>query len=188
MKVSIGVSNRHVHITKEHLEILFGKNYELKKLKDLNQPGQFGSTDVVKIVGPSGEIDNVRIIGPVRSYTQIEVSATDAFKLGVKPPVRKSGDVIGSSPIKVVGPSGEIDLKEGCILADRHIHITPKQLELYGYKENDVVNIFVDGEKSVFFKNVVFKVDEESYFELHIDLDAANAAGLKNGDIVDIIY
>jgi len=187
MKVSVGVSNRHVHLKKEDLEILFGKNYELKNFRDLNQPGQFASTDKVKIVGPNGYIEDIRIIGPVRSYTQVEVSATDAFKLGVNPPVRSSGDIIDSAPIKIVGPAGELDLQDGCILADRHIHITPKQLELYGFKENDVVNIFVDGPKSLFFKNVVFKVDEQSYFELHIDLDDASASGVKNNDIVDII-
>ena len=131
MKVSIGVSNRHVHLTKEHLEILFGSGYELKKKVDINQPGQFASTDVVTIKTEKSEIDRVRVLGPIRDYTQVEISKTDSYTLGLNPPIRDSGDLKGSAPITIMGPIGRVDLEEGCIIANRHIHITPKQMEYY---------------------------------------------------------
>lgn len=187
MKVSVGVSNRHVHLTKEHLEILFGKNYELEKVKDLNQPGQFMSNSKVKIKTDKDEIDNVRIIGGLREYTQVEISKTDAYKLGLNPPIRKSGDVKASNPITLVGPNGNLYLEEGCIIADRHIHITPKQKELYGFKDINTVSILVKGEKSGIISNVHFSVSDEAYYELHLDTDDANAFLIKSNDILTII-
>lgn len=187
MKVQVGISNRHVHLTKEHLEILFGENYNLENIKDLKQPGQFASSSLVTIKTEKNEIKNVRVLGPVRDYTQVEISKTDAFKLGLNPPVRESGNVEGSEPITIVGPSGTLNLEEGCIIADRHIHITPKQKEIYGFSNKDKVNVLLGGEKGGILFNVSLKVSEQSYFELHIDLDDANAHLVNQNDIVEII-
>ncbi len=187
MKVSIGVSNRHVHLTKEHLSILFGEDYKLEKKNDLNQPGQFSSTAVVTIKTDKSEIDNVRVLGPIRNYTQVEISKTDAYKLGLNPPVRNSGDLEGSSPIKIVGPKGCVDLKSGCIIATRHIHILPSQLKMYNLEGKETVNVKLNGEKGGIITNVYLKVSDEAFFELHIDTDDANAHLVKNGDIGEII-
>ena len=187
MKVSIGVSNRHVHLKQEHLNILFGENFELKKIKDLNQPGQFMSESKLTIKTEKGSFDNVRVVGPVRDYTQVEISKTDAFKLGINPPIRAAGDVIGSSPITLIGPKGTVELEYGCIIAERHIHITPKQMEMYGLVGKDRVNVIVGGEKGGILFDVHLKVAEQSYFEMHLDTDDANAHLIKNGDIAEII-
>ena len=184
MKVSVGVSNRHVHLTKEHLEILFGKDFELKKIKDLNQPTQFMSSSKVTLKTDKSIIENVRVIGDLRSYTQIEISKTDAYKLGLNPPVRESGNLENSEEITIIGPVGEVTTN-GCIIADRHIHITPKQKEMYGL--NDTINILVPGEKGGIISNVHLKISEQSYYELHLDTDDANAFLIKDGDILDII-
>lgn len=187
MKVSIGVSNRHVHLTKEHLNILFGDNYELEKKNDINQPGQFASNSLVTIKTNKSEINNVRILGPIRDYTQVEISKTDAYKLGLNPPVRNSGDLKGSSPIIIVGPNGSIDLDEGCIIANRHIHILPSQVKMYGLEGKETVNVKLNGEKGGIITNVYLNIGDESFFELHLDTDDANAHLIKNGDIGEII-
>ena len=187
MKVSIGVSNRHVHLTKEHLEILFGECYELEKKSDLTQPGMFASNSLVAIKTEKDIIENIRIVGPVRNYTQVEISKTDAYKLGINPPIRDSGDISGSSPITIIGPVGTLNLEEGCIIPTRHIHILPSQLKIYGFKENDKVSIKIDGQKGGTLNNVSLKVGEDSFFELHLDTDDANAHLIKNGDIGEII-
>lgn len=187
MKVQIGISNRHVHLTKEHLSILFGEGFELEKVKDLNQPHQFVSNSFVTIKTYKNSFENVRVVGPVREYTQVEISKTDAIKLGINPPVRDSGDIIGSSPITIIGPNGTVDLEYGCIIADRHIHITPKQMEMYGFNGLEKVNVLLNGEKGGIICNVRLKVAEESYFELHLDTDDANAHLVNNGDIADIL-
>ena len=187
MKVSIGVSNRHVHLTKEHLEVLFGEGYELQKKSDLTQPGMFASNSLVTIKTEKSEIENVRIVGPIRSYTQVEISKTDAYKLGINPPVRDSGDISGSSSITIIGPVGTLNLEEGCIIPTRHIHILPSQLKMYGLEGMDKVSVRVEGEKGGILNNVSLKVSEESFFELHIDTDDANAHLIKNGDIGEIV-
>ena len=187
MKVSVGVSNRHVHLTKEHLEILFGSGYELEKKNDLTQPGQYASTALVTIKTEKAEISNVRVLGPVRPYTQVEISKTDAYKLGLNPPVRNSGDIKGSEAITIVGPNGSIDINEGCIIAARHIHILPEQLKFYGLEGKEKVNVKLNGEKGGIITNVYLKVSEEYFFELHLDTDDANAHLIKNGDIGEII-
>ena len=187
MKVSIGVSNRHVHLTKEHLEVLFGEGYELRKKSDLTQPGQYASSSLVTIKTEKSEIENVRVLGPVRTYTQVEISKTDAYKLGLNPPIRDSGDVSGSSPITIIGPVGTLNLEEGCIIPTRHIHLLPSQLKMYELEGKDKVSVRLDGEKGGILNNVGLKVSEESFFELHIDTDDANAHLIKNGDIGEII-
>lgn len=184
MKVVLGVSNRHVHLTKEHLSILFGSDFELTKVKDLNQPHQFMSSSKVTLKTDKSIIENVRVIGDLRSYTQIEISKTDAYKLGLNPPVRTSGDLEGSEEITIIGPVGEVTTT-GCIIADRHIHITPKQKEIYNL--NDTVSVLIPGEKGGIISNVHLKISEESYYELHLDTDDANAFLIKDGEVLDII-
>lgn len=187
MKIKVGVSNRHVHLSKETIETLFGKNYELKIQRQLSQKGQFASTSLVTIKGPKGEINNVRVLGPTRNYNQVEVSKTDAYKLGINPPVRDSGDLDNSSPITIIGPKGEINLEKGCIIATRHIHITPSELKEFGFNENDKVFIKIDGDKKAILGNVHFKVSNDECLELHLDTDDANANLIMQGDEVEII-
>ena len=187
MKVSIGVSNRHVHLKEEHLKILFGNNFNLDKKNDLTQPGQYASTSLVTIKTEKSEIENVRVLGPIRPYTQVEISKTDAYKLGLNPPVRDSGDLKDSSPITIIGPNGIVKLEEGCIIPTRHIHILPSQVSMYDLEGRDTVSVKIDGEKGGIINNVHLKVSDESFFELHIDTDDANAHLIKNGDIGEII-
>ena len=187
MKVSIGVSNRHVHLTKEHLNVLFGLGYELENKNDLTQPGQYASTATVTIKTNKSEIENVRVLGPVRDYTQVEISKTDAYKLGLNPPVRNSGDLNGSESITIIGSCGSVNIAEGCIIAARHIHILPSQLKVYGLEGRDTVNVKLNGEKGGIITNVYLKVSDEAFFELHLDTDDANAHLIKNGDIGEIL-
>lgn len=187
MEVIIGVSNRHVHLKQEHLEILFGKNYELEIKNMLVQPGQFASTSTLTIKTEKSEIQNVRVLGPVRNYTQVEISKTDAFKLGLNPPIRDSGDLEGSAPIELIGPNGSIKLEEGCIIANRHIHITPKQVEELGLTGVEKVSVELKGEKGGIINNVYLKTDENFALEMHIDTDDANAHLIKTGDIGKVL-
>ena len=185
--VVIGVSNRHVHLSQADLEVLFGKDYVLTKMKDMKQPGQFATNEKVDIVGPKGKFSGVRIIGPVRKETQVEVSITDSFKLGAKPPIRQSGDLQGTPGIKVVGPKGEVDIPRGVIVAARHIHMPQYIADIKGYKDGQVVKVETYGERKIIMHNVVLRVSDKMAKEMHIDVDEANAAGLKNDDLVKII-
>ena len=144
MKFLVETSARHVHVTQEHLEILFGKGYELTKKKDLSQPGQYACEERVTVVGPKKELKGVSILGPVRKATQVELSLTDARSIGVAAPVRESGDVAGSAGCKLIGPAGEVELTEGVIAAKRHIHATPADAEQLGVKNGDIVSVKVD--------------------------------------------
>ena len=187
--VPIGVSNRHVHLTREHLDILFGKDYELTKAKDLSQPGQFAANETVTIIGPSlRPIEKVRVLGPLRKASQVEISMTDSYVLKVKPPVRESGNIAGSSPITLVGPKGVVTLSEGCIIANRHIHMSPKDAERYEIKDGDTVNVSVLGKgKRTLWYDVQIRVNKDFVLEMHVDTDDANAAGIGNGSIVSIV-
>lgn len=187
MKVSVGVSNRHVHLKEQDLYVLFGDDYKLEKVRDIKQPGQFSTSATVTILTEKDSIENVRVMGPVRNYTQVEISKTDAYKLGINPPIRDSGDISGSSPISIIGPCGRVDLSEGCIMANRHIHINPKQMELYNLDGVETVDVLLPGVKGGILHNVSFRVSEDSYFELHLDTDDANAHLVSNGDIAEII-
>lgn len=187
--VPIGVSNRHIHLTREHLDILFGKDYELTKAKDLSQPGQFAANETVTIIGPSlRPIEKVRVLGPLRKASQVEISMTDSYVLKVKPPVRESGNIAGSSPITLVGPKGVVTLSEGCIIANRHIHMSPKDAERYGIKDGDTVNVSVLGKgKRTLWYDVQIRVNKDFVLEMHVDTDDANAAGIGNGSLVSIV-
>lgn len=186
-KVPVGVSGRHVHLSRGDLETLFGAGYELTKLKDLSQTGQFAAEEVVTLVGPKGVIQNVRILGPVRGNTQVEISRTDGFTLGLKPPVRQSGHVDGSAGITIVGPQGAVTIKSGVIIAQRHIHMSPSDAEQFGVKDKDTVSVKVDGPRALIFTNVVVRVREDFRLDFHIDTDEANAAYLNNGDLVTVL-
>lgn len=185
MKISVGVSNRHMHLTEETFKKICNENLEVRN--KLNQPNQFASTMTFTIKTPKSEINNVRLLGPFRSYNQVEISRTDAIKLGLNPPVRTSGDIKGSSSITIIGPNGSIDLNECVIIADRHIHISKKMLKEKGLENYKKVQVKVDGEKGGILDNVDLKISDEAYFELHLDTDDANAFNLKNNDEVEII-
>ena len=186
-QIKIGVSNRHVHLSREDLDTLFGKGFELTKKKTL-MGREFASEQLVPLVGPSLKtIENVRILGPVRKHTQVEISRTDTFVLKVSPPVRPSGDIKGSEKIVIVGPKGVVYLNEGVIIANRHIHLTPEYAEKHGIKDGDYVDVMVSSIKPTKFFDVQVRVRDDFNVEMHIDTDDANAAGLKNGDLVTII-
>jgi len=176
--VPIGVSARHIHLTQEHVEILFGPGYELTKKKDL-MGGQFAANEQVTIVGTKlRAIENIRVLGPARSQSQIEVSKTDTFKLGIKAPIRDSGNIKGSAPIAVVGTKGTIYLEEGCIIAKRHIHMSPKDALLADVCDGDIVGVCVNNDRETVFNNVLIRIDDSFTLEMHIDADEANAANI----------
>ncbi len=186
-QIKVGVSQRHIHLSQEDLEILFGKGYELTVKKYL-MGREFASNEVVTLVGPSlKSIENVRVLGPVRKNTQVEISRTDTFVLKVSPPVRPSGNIEGSEKLVIVGPKGSVYLKEGVIIANRHIHLTPEYAAMNGIKDNDYVDVEIEGIKPTRFYDVQVRVRDDFNVEMHIDTDDANAAGLKNGAKVTII-
>ena len=178
--VPIGVSARHIHLTQEHVEALFGPGYQLTKKKAL-MGGQFASNEKVTIVGLKlRAIENVRVLGPVRKNTQVEISATDAISLGVKAPIRESGNIAGSAPIAIIGPKGAVYLNEGCIVAKRHIHMAPKDAMAAGVHDGDIVSVKADNERGTIFNNVQIRVDDSFTLEMHIDTDEANAKYFHN--------
>ena len=185
--VPVGVSARHVHLTQEHVEILFGAGHTLHPKKML-MGGQFAAEECVTIVGLKlRAIENVRVLGPCRKQSQVEISATDAIRLGVKAPIRESGKLAGSAPIAVVGPCGAVYLNEGCIIAMRHIHMSPKDAEAAGVKDGDIVSVRADNERATVFDKVLIRVNDSFTLEMHIDTDEANASKIKTGDTVRII-
>ncbi len=187
MMLSVGISNRHLHLSAEDIETLFGKGYELTKFKDLSQPGQYAAEEKVDLVGPKGTLKGVRVLGPARKQTQVEISLTDSFVLGVKPPVRDSGDLEASPGVKIVGPKGEVDISEGVIVAGRHIHMHTDDAAKFGVVDRERVSVRTTGERSVLFENVLVRVHPTFALEMHVDVDEGNAAGLKNGDMVELI-
>lgn len=186
-ELPIALSNRHIHVSQEDLDTLFGSGYELTKIKDLSQPGQYACDERVEIVGPKNSIEGVRILGPVRSKTQLELSVSDAFTLGIKPMVRNSGDVEGTPGVKIIGPKGEVELEEGSIVAARHIHMHTKDAEEFGVSDNDMVNVKTNGPRCLVFENVLVRVSDEFALEMHVDIEEGNACGVKNGDVVELI-
>ena len=185
--VPIAASNRHIHLSPEHVERLFGRGYKLTKLKNLSQPNQYAATETVSLIGPKGKIQNVRVLGPARGSTQVEVSLFDGFTLGVKPPIRNSGDIKGSESITIQGPRGQITIHEGLICAARHIHMHTSDGESFGVQDGDLVQVKADGVRGVIFSNVLIRVSPKYKLEMHIDLDEANGAGIKNGQLGEII-
>ena len=185
-KFIVETSARHIHVTKETLATLFGKDAELHNKKNLSQPGQFACEEKVTLVGPRGQI-TVSILGPCRKADQVELSFTDARTLGITVPVRESGDVAGSPGLKLVGPCGEVEMKEGAIAAKRHIHMTPADAANFGVKDKDIVSVKLDTARPLIFGDVVVRVSENFSLAMHIDTDECNAAaafGEVYGEIV----
>ncbi len=185
--VNVGISARHVHLQRDHVEALFGKDYRLTHFKDLSQPGQFAANEAVTIIGPRGKIEKVRILGPERPHTQVEVAASDARILGINTEVRNSGDVKGTPGLTIIGPQGSIEIKEGVILADRHIHMSPQEADLYGVKNGQKVSVVVPGNRGGIINNVTVRVSENYRLDMHIDTDEANAFLVKQGDKLEIV-
>lgn len=187
MTVPVGISARHIHLTQEDVERLFGPGYRLTKKKDL-MGGQFAANEQCTIVGLKlRAIENVRILGPVRKRSQVEISATDARTLGINAPLRESGDLDGSAPIAIVGPKGAIYLEEGCIVAARHIHMTPEEAAGAGLKDGDYVTVKMGNERGATLSKVKIRVDPSFTLEMHIDTDEANACQIRQGDVARIV-
>ena len=185
----VETSARHVHVTQEHLEVLFGKGASLTHKKDLSQPGQFAAEERVTVVGPKKELANVSILGPVRPATQVELSATDARSIGIAAPIRESGDVAGSGACKIVGPCGEVEIACGVIAAKRHIHATTKDAEEFGLTNGEIVSVEIPSAngRNLTFGDVVVRVSDSYALAMHIDTDEANAAGMKPNTMGTII-
>jgi putative phosphotransacetylase len=183
LSIPMAVSARHCHLSKSDLEALFGEGYELTKKADLSQPGQFAANETITIAGPRGSLEKVRILGPARNMTQVEVSQTDSVKLGLKPPLRESGDIEGSAPITLVGPRGSLYKKEGLIIAQAHIHMTPEDADRYNVENGEYVKVEVDGERPVILGKVLIRVSPRYKLEMHVDTDEANA-GLITGKTI----
>ncbi|MEK4029992.1 phosphate propanoyltransferase [Pseudobacillus sp. FSL P4-0506] len=181
--VPIGVSNRHIHLCQKDLTLLFGEGFQLTPMKDLRQPGQFAANETLTLIGTKGEITGVRILGPLRDHTQVEISRTDCFKLGTVAPVRESGKVTGTPGIILKGPRGTVELKEGVIVAHRHIHVPPGFAEKFKLNDQDRVEVEVGRERKTVYSNVLIRVSAQYELEMHVDTDEANAAGVKTGDL-----
>ncbi|EGW35905.1 phosphate propanoyltransferase [Desulfosporosinus sp. OT] len=182
--IPVGISNRHIHLSAYHVEVLFGKGHTLTPKKELKQVGEFAAAETVTLIGPKGVIQGVRVLGPARKITQVEISHTDGFSLGILPPLRDSGQIVGSAGLIVVGTAGAITLSEGVICAARHIHMSNVDAQRFGVSDGDRVTAEVDGPRGCLFKNVLVRVHPSFCLEFHIDTDEANAVGLKNGDQV----
>jgi putative phosphotransacetylase len=187
MNVPVGVSARHIHLSPAHIEVLFGEGYALKEMKPLSQPGQFAAEETVAVYGNKGKFDKVRILGPARGATQLEISRTDAFALGLQPPVRPSGQIEDTPGIRIVGPAGEVTVENGVIVAARHIHFHTSDADKWGIKDKQMLRVRVGGERGVIFEQVLARVHDSFALDMHIDTDEANASGAKNGDTAEIL-
>ena len=185
--VPAAASNRHIHVSPQDLETLFGKGYVLKPERALSQPGQFASVETVSILGTKGQIDQVRVLGPSRGKTQVEILTTDAFRLGVAPVVRLSGDIEGTPGATIIGPAGSVTLASGVIVAMRHVHISIEQASWLGLQNGDLVSIKKDGVRALVFENVPVRCGEGHSLELHLDMEEANAGSIKNGELLEIV-
>jgi putative phosphotransacetylase len=183
LEVPIAVSNRHIHLSKEHVERLFGRNYQLNKLKDLSQPGQFACKETITLIGPKGKLEKVRVLGPARGDTQIEISLNDGYTLGIAPPIRDSGDIEATPSVTIQGPRGQLKVDQGLICAARHIHMGPDDATRFQVTNGQRVQVKVTGQRGVIFDNVLIRVSPTYNLEMHIDVDEANAAQIKNGQL-----
>lgn len=186
-EIPIGISNRHIHLCQEDLETCFGDDYKLTPVKDLSQPGQFACKETMTICGPKGAIEKVRILGPVRRETQIELLSADNFKLGIKAPVRLSGDLKDSAPVTLVGPKGSVNLARGGIVAQRHIHMTAEDAEALDVHDGEIVSIESDGSRGGIYRNVIVRVTNTSALDCHIDTEEANAMGITSASKIKIV-
>ncbi|MBW5444491.1 phosphate propanoyltransferase [Cohnella sp. CFH 77786] len=186
-KVPIGVSARHIHLTQEHVEALFGPGASLTEFKPLSQPNQYAANETVAVYGPKGSFSKVRILGPARNLTQLEISRTDAFALGIDAPVRESGNIEGTPGVRIVGPAGEVTVDKGVIVAARHIHFHTSDADKWGIRDKQRLQVRVGGERGVIFDNVLARVSEHFALDMHIDTDEGNAAGVSTGDFGEIL-
>lgn len=186
-KVTVGISNRHVHLSQEHIQALFGLGHGLTKKKDLGQPGQFASEETVTLIGPKGELKGVRVLGPARKVSQVELSGTDTFKIGVKPPVRDSGMLEGTPGVDIEGPKGRVHMDQGVIVAARHIHMTTQDAAKYSLKDGEHVHVKVTGPRGGVLEQVLVRVSPDYALELHVDTDEGNAFSLANGQQLDVL-
>ncbi|MBO1139573.1 phosphate propanoyltransferase [Enterococcus avium] len=184
--IPVGISNRHIHLSQAALDKLFGNHYQLTKLKDLSQPGQYACKECVTLAGPKGVIEKVRILGPVRAETQVEILQSDTFKLGVKGALRLSGDLNGTPGLTLIGPNGAFEMAKGVIIAKRHIHMLPEEAERFGVTDGQVVTIDFAGERGGSLNNVVIRATANSGLECHIDTEEANALGVTPGTTIKI--
>ena len=186
-KVAVGISNKHVHVSEVDLTALFGAGHKLTVKKELKQPGQYAAEEVVDVVGPKGTLKSIRILGPTRKETQVELAQTDARGIGLNLPVRESGQLDGTPGMKLVGPAGEVVLSKGGIIALRHIHLSPAQAAEAGVKDKDWVTVRAAGTRPVIFEEVLIRAVEGFINEMHVDTDEGNAAGIGNGDMMEIV-
>lgn len=186
-EIPVGISNRHIHLSKEDRDILFGEGYELTNIKDLSQIGQFACKETVTICGPKGAIEKVRVIGPVRGATQTELLKSDCIKIGIKPVLRLSGDISGTPGLTVIGPKGSVQIKEGAIVAQRHIHMTPEDAQRFNVEDGEIVDVRVDGERGGVYTNVIIRATKMSKLEFHLDTEEANAMDLNSSSMIKII-
>ena len=186
MKLPIALSNKHVNLSQDDVDVLFGEGYQLTPFKPLSQPGQYACEEKVTVVGPKGQ-QTMRVLGPVRPESQVEVSLADARGLGLSVPVRQSGDIDGTPAFKLVGPNGEVECEKGIIVAARHIHMSLEDAEKFGVKDKDVVSVKTEGLRGLTFHNVLVRASEKFALEMHVDIEEGNAAGVKNGDLVELI-
>ena len=188
LDIPAGVSVKHCHLTKEHFKILFGAAAEPKRVKDIKQPGFYAAEEMIDVQGPKGVLKKIRLVAPYRDHTQIEIAVSDAMAIGIKPPVRESGDVKGSAGAVLIGPAGKIEIKEGVIIAQRHLHFSPSEAKSLGIASGEVVRVRAGAGqgRSTVFEDVVVRVSDKYSLEFHVDTDEANAAGIKTGDIVHI--
>lgn len=187
LTIPVGVSNRHVHLSQEDLDTLFGKGYQLTNMKELSQPGQYACKEMVTVCGPKGAIEKVRILGPVRKQTQVEILAADCFKLGRNTTPKMSGELAGTPGITLVGPKGTVETREGLIIAQRHIHMSPADALKFGVHDGETVKIETEGIRGGIFNNVAIRVTETSALECHLDTEEANAMGLSGSSKVTIV-
>lgn len=184
--IPVGVSNRHAHLSRDDLVTLFGGD-RLTVFKELSQPGQFAGEEKLVLVGSKGVIEQVRVLGPVRGKTQVELAVSDCLRLGIEAPVRDSGDLAGSSALTLVGPAGAVTIREGVIIAARHIHMTPGQAAEFGCQDGQRMSVRAGGPRGVVFNEVLVRVSDKYSLEMHVDIDEANAVGLRNGDVVELV-
>ena len=186
-EVKIGLSNKHLHLSEEHIEALFGKGHQLTPTKPLVQPGQFACEEKVDIVGPKNTLKGIRVLGPARKETQVELAMTDARAIGIKAPVRESGKLEGTPGCKIIGPCGEIEIDHGVIIALRHVHLNDEQAAEAGVKDGEVVSIKIEGERGLIFDNVLVRAGAKHEREVHLDTDEGNAAGCGPDSVCTII-
>lgn len=186
-EIPVGVSNRHLHISQADMDCLFGEGYQMTKMKDLSQPGQYACKETLTICGPKGAIEKVRILGPVRSKTQVEVLAGDSFKLGIVSPIKLSGDLYGTPGITLVGPKGSVQIKEGVVVAQRHIHMSCEDAQRLGVSDGQVVSVEVVGDRGGIYNNVAIRANDTSVLECHVDTEEANAMNINSSTKIKIV-